>query len=388
MTNYQRLFNWLETQWVAPAYAGGLLIGIALCFFGAAINTMAGWLYAISGLMLALCLVAAVVPPRSLRGISVKREPIRPVSVGDSLQIELMLHNATAQAKTLIQVQDDLPEPLQQERAQTAIESILPGATHRWVYRYPAGQRGVYHWQTVQLRTAAPLGLFWCRRRRSAPAKAVVYPTVLNLSRCPLIDETSQDRSQQNLRDRTAQAATEGLTRALRPYRWGDSIRLIHWRTSARYGELRVRELERWTSGQEIVVGLDSAADWSPAAFEQAVIAAASLYFYALKQGLQPCLWTAATGLVERDRTVLETLAAVQFGETPSETLQPDLPFVWLTSDRHSITALSNQSRWLLWPSPVQPQTNSISSLVIAGLEIQPEQPLLLQLQAAISTKR
>jgi hypothetical protein len=42
----------------------------------------------------------------------------------------------------------------------------------------------------------------------------------------------------------TYKNATEGITRALRPYRWGDPIRLVHWRTSARFGDLRIRELE------------------------------------------------------------------------------------------------------------------------------------------------
>jgi len=46
---------------------------------------------------------------------------------------------------------------------------------------------------------------------------------------------------------------TEGLTRSLRPYRLGDPTRLIHWRTSARYGELRVRELEVMTGGKKLL---------------------------------------------------------------------------------------------------------------------------------------
>jgi uncharacterized protein (DUF58 family) len=54
--------------------------------------------------------------------------------------------------------------------------------------------------------------------------------------------------------------ATEGITRSLRPYRWGDPTRLIHWRTSARYGELRVRELEKVTTDQEVLIGLDTMA--------------------------------------------------------------------------------------------------------------------------------
>ena len=66
MNLMNRINEWLETHWVTPAYAGCLLTGIALCFFGAASNTMAGWLYVISGLIFGLLVVAAVLPARSL----------------------------------------------------------------------------------------------------------------------------------------------------------------------------------------------------------------------------------------------------------------------------------------------------------------------------------
>ncbi|MBD1941203.1 DUF58 domain-containing protein, partial [Coleofasciculus sp. FACHB-712] len=53
-----RIADWLETRWVTPAYAGWILGIIAVCFFGAATNTMAGWLYVISGLSFALLGIA------------------------------------------------------------------------------------------------------------------------------------------------------------------------------------------------------------------------------------------------------------------------------------------------------------------------------------------
>ncbi len=150
--------------------------------------------------------------------------------------------------------------------------------------------------------TGAPLGLFWSRRQRHCEATAIVYPTVLPLKTCPLVDELGQEESQRSeYTGKPLQTATSGLVRSLRPYRIGDPMRLIHWRTSARYGELRVRELEIVTSGQEIIIALDSAGNWQAENFEQAVIAAASLYFYAQRQQLQVQLWTAATGLVKGD---------------------------------------------------------------------------------------
>nr|WP_231939937.1 DUF58 domain-containing protein [Dolichospermum compactum] len=57
------------------------------------------------------------------------------------------------------------------------------------------------------------------------------------------------------------------LLRSLRPYRINDPTRLIYWRTSARYGELRVRELEVITGGQEILIAIDSSFQWQQELF-------------------------------------------------------------------------------------------------------------------------
>lgn len=377
-----RLADWLERRWVAPAYSGWVLGAFSLCFLAAAINTMAGWLYVISGVSLALLGMAATLPVRSLKGLHLQRLPIQPISAGDELSVEIELHNHSSQPKTLLQIKDLIPFVLGQP-VSGVIETILPGQTHRWIYYQPTQKRGVYRWHTIQLRTATPIGLFWCVRERQLPITAIVYPTVLPLTTCPLIDEIGQEDSPQYVsRDRRSQLANQDLTRSLRPYRWGDPFRLVHWRTSARYGELRVRELEVFTGGQEVIICLDSASPWDAENFEQAVIAAASLYFYATRTQLSAKLWTANTGLVQGHRVVLEALASVNFGETPGNTPPPDQPIVWLTPNFLSINSLPSASRWLLWPD------NSTTPKTIVrerpGILIQPEQQLQTQLQSGV----
>jgi uncharacterized repeat protein (TIGR01451 family) len=381
-----RLIQWFELRWVAPAYSGWLMVGLASFFFAAATNTMAGWLYVISGVMLALLAIAAVLPIRSLKHIQVRRSPISPVSVGDRLTLDVLLENRSSRSKTLILVQDMLPRGLSQP-AKTAIELIAAGETYRWAYEILTEQRGIYRWQSVQLRTATPLGLFWCRRDHGVKATAVVYPTVLPLSQCPLLDAMGLDPNTQRLSDRQTHAATEGLTRTLRPYRWGDSIRMVHWRTSARYGELRVRELETYTGGEAIVIALDSGAAWEPEDFEQAVIAAASLYFYALQHQVQVSLWTSATGQIQGGTIVLEALAATQPRE-PATERGTSLPLVWLTPNAQSLSALPSGSRWLLWQRGDRVNLTNGASVKteLLGLTIQPD-GLQGQLQASLSLR-
>lgn len=377
--------NWLENRWVTPAYAGWLLVGLTIFFFGAATNTMVGWLYVISGISTALLGLAAVGPPRSLRGITLRRLPIVPVSAGDRLTIEVEVTNQSSQAKTLLQVRDILPFVLGKP-VETAIEVIPPGKAYKWVYYHPTQKRGLYRWHQIQLRTAMPLGLFWCSRRREVKAGAIVYPQVLPLRVCPLVDEMGQKDALIRSDRYNFQSATEGLTRALRPYRMGDPFRLIHWRTSARHGELLVRELEIMKGGQEVVICLDTALNWNAEDFERAVIAAASLYFYAARRQMNVNLWTAATGLLQGHRVVLEALAATNFGqEAKTDGSLPNLPLIWLTQNPHSLNGLPVGSRWVLWTPPEvdEGQKNAIG-FQFPGLTIDREQPLEIQLQTQL----
>jgi uncharacterized protein (DUF58 family) len=387
-----RVADWLEKNWVAPSFSGWLLGGFALFFFIAATNTLTGWLYVLSGIGVALLIVAAVLPRRNLRQLRVRRSAIYPVSAGEDLTIEVLLENLAHQSKSLLQGRDLLPRQLGQP-IHRAIETIAPQSIYRWTYVQPTQQRGVYRWQTVQLRTAAPLGLFWCQRSLVAKATAVVYPVVLPLAHCPLIDQMGRDDSLQIWSDHRPQAANEGLTRSLRPYRWGDPIRLVHWRSSARYGELRVRELEVFTGGQELTIALDSGRWWQLAApdasyseaFEQAVTAAASLYFYASHRGMNVKLWTAGAGLTQGNLAVLETLAAVQASEIGNMSNLPNAPIVWLTPDLESLNGLPKGSRWLLWASENQAIARQISTSPktrdLFGITISANKPLQLQLQ-------
>ncbi|MGK7957056.1 MAG: DUF58 domain-containing protein, partial [Crocosphaera sp.] len=249
------LTDWLETHWTTPAFSGWLLAILALCFFGAATNTMAGWLYVLSGTILALLILGAILSVRSLSQIQVRRHPLNPVSAGDDLTVELIIENRSKSPKTLLQLWDLVPMVIDKPQKE-AIEAISPQGEQHWTYYLKTQQRGVYHWHEVELRSGSPLGLFWCRRSQEVPAKAVVYPQILPLNHCPLIDTIGQEESDQKQSDRRFQGANEGVTKALRPYRYGDPMRMIHWRTSAKYDEFQVRELEVITGGEDIIICL------------------------------------------------------------------------------------------------------------------------------------
>ncbi len=370
LKRFKTLTHSIEHRLAIPSYSGGLLLSISLFFFIAATNTMAGWLYVMSGLIVALISIAIFSVRQALRGITIQRSLLEPVQAGEALKIHLVVQNNSAQSKAWLQVIDHLPPGLSKPHTEV-VPQVLARQDIKIQYDLLAQHRGIYRWQRVQIRTGAPLGLVWASRQCHNPIQAIVHPRILPLSHCPLIDQMGNDPSRSQLSNRMAQGATSGQTRSLRPYRWGDSTRLIHWRTSARTGELRVRELETFTSGQRIVIALDSAKSWQPEDFEQAVSAAATLYFYAVKQQLQVQLWTASTGLVTGDRNVLDSLAATNPNELRQAEPLPDSPILWLTSGGdQGVSSLPVGSRSLLW-NGVGSGEETIAINAVEAIELQ-----------------
>jgi uncharacterized protein (DUF58 family) len=385
---FKKMLTWLETHGAVPAYGGWVLLGLTLCFWLAAANTMAGWLYVLSGLGASLLLVSALLPTQMLRGIEITRSPLYPIHAGEALTIALQLWNRTAQGKGLLLVQDRVPVALG-EMTQTAVEAIAPQTSYTWHYCLEPQHRGVYQWQTVVLRTGAPLGLFWSRRLHSIPAKVLVYPRVLPLPRCPLLDEVGPTARQIRLQQvPVSQQGQEGSTRSLRPYRTGDPMRLVHWRSSARYSELRIRELERFNGGHTFAIALDIAQTWHPDHFEQAVIAAASLYLYALQHNGAAFFWAASTGILQSKPSILEMLAQIQPQAVSDLPIQP---VIWLTANPDSISRLPLGSRYILWPSEQTVEGQEVSWKLGAkrspeslGIIVNSESPLQVQLQSAL----
>jgi uncharacterized protein (DUF58 family) len=363
----------LEQRWIAPAYAGWVAIAVSICFFGAATNTMTGWLYVLSAIGIVLTVVAAILPLRSLKALSVEHLPIDPTVAGEDLKIPLRIHNCSPQAQILFQLWDQWPIELG-ESAPVAIERV-PGKGHYDIcITSPSSRRGLYRWQQVELRSGQPLGLFWGRRTHISQAQAWVYPQQLRLERCPILENLRDPRSiEQAAVQIRPQLSTSGSTRSLRTYRTGDPLRLVHWRSSARYGQLQVRELEEDRSTKKIVIALDTSGEWTEVGFEQAVIAAASLYVYCQRQQLPVHFWCSSQGLITGKEPMLRALAEIQRGASGEYPL-PDLPLLWLNAG--GATSLPPGSRSITWAD-----SNSSHP---AALMIDPLRPLVAQLQQPI----
>ena len=220
-----------------------------------------------------------LVTERDLRGLRVSRaaEPTE-VATGTPVTIRLALSRDGRSARrplasgTLL-AEDLLPAGV--SRLTSPPRLLLPGGQARGEVAYTIVplRRGTLELGPTRARPASPLGL--CDRRVDLlPTTTItVTPRVVPL---PAATSWREPRAVGEHRPRRpGSAPTEDAS--IRPYRRGDDLRLVHWRSSARRGELQVREGVDLRTPRSLVVLDTTSRGRATDAFEVAVDLAATV---------------------------------------------------------------------------------------------------------------
>ena len=185
-------------------------------------------------------------------------------------------------------------------------------------------QRGAYEVEAVSLLVADPLRMYPRRREEPTNARLLVFPRIVPLEQIGL----KAGMAIGELRASTIVLPDPVRPIGVRDYRTGDSPRHIHWKASARRGNIQVKVLER-TVRRELAIYLDAGGfdhSWlvyREALFERAVSAAASLANATIERGgavslacsgADPVSIPSNSG-IDQLRLMLEALAVVM----PSE---------------------------------------------------------------------
>ncbi|AXO35434.1 DUF58 domain-containing protein [Micromonospora sp. B006] len=191
---------------------------------------------------------------------------------------------------------------------------LRPGRDTVVRYDVPTHRRGVVPVGPLRVVRRDPLGLVALSRGYGGTVPVWVHPRIHPLSAVP----TGAGRS---LDGRTDSVPHGSITfDSLREYVVGDELRRVHWRTSARVGELMVRENVD-TSLPRLVVVLDNRARAHPGrvagvaeSFEAACEAAASVVAAAVREDLPVQLLLVVPAEVEPEGAAgpLDRLAAVE----------------------------------------------------------------------------
>ncbi len=102
---------------------------------------------------------------------------------------------------------------------------------------------GEYRLEPIELISRFPLGLFECRVRVGRAATFWVYPALLDELPEDLIQLTAQSWDGVS-RETNHSSRNVGDFHSVSAYRPGEDVRLIHWRSSARLGDLVIRQFQ------------------------------------------------------------------------------------------------------------------------------------------------
>jgi uncharacterized protein (DUF58 family) len=154
-----------------------------------------------------------------------------PIFEGDSLEMELGLDTTGAPRGPARLAGAIAGEKL------SAATGVVPTSGWRHPIELHSMRRGPVGAQAWVVESSDPVGLFRGRRTSPDAEVALVLPRFASLARRPQARELEASVAAPR-----AGSGTELF--GIREYRPGDSLRRIHWRSSARHGELVVREYE------------------------------------------------------------------------------------------------------------------------------------------------
>src|SRR5450756_2257366 len=212
----------------------------------------------IGALLMALPLLSAAGAGRARYRLSCVRliTPAR-LPAGQSAELTVGLANVSRLRTGLLLAEDTVPYALG-SRPRFVFEGIGGGGSREFKYQLGSGARGKYTIGPLRVRVADSFGLVSITRAFTSTSTLTVTPRIISLSRPP----TAGPRS-------------------------GDSLHRVHWRSTARYGELMVRREEQYWRNTASLFLDTRRLGYSTAMFELAVTAAASIGVHLTDEGFE-----------------------------------------------------------------------------------------------------
>ena len=243
--------------------AAFIVLTIVLYLF--ANQTGVGWLYIIVAMLGSLILVSIPQPSMTIGGLTVTREVRRAGESAsgrlgdlfeeDELEVALTINNPGGGRRYFLTLTENCPLESPDKALKRFFLPSLQGYTHHLTYRVSCYKRGVFSFPPVALESRGPFGLFRRRRNLQVDTKITVYPQYYEVPSAAIPQHLVAQLS------RSPRAGEGGEFYGTREYRIGDSMRRVHWRSTARVGDLVVKEFEDTAKG-ELAVVIDTSAEY------------------------------------------------------------------------------------------------------------------------------
>ncbi|WP_414660780.1 DUF58 domain-containing protein [Horticoccus sp. 23ND18S-11] len=271
-----RAFTWSGLLWsmiypqrgqrILPTLPGVVLIGLSFAVGTAAYNSSSNILFITLSLLLACLILSGVLSSMNLRGVRWRLQLAPPLRAGHEAVAALELRNRKRflptyglwfdfAARSVDPIAGQRAEmtlsarsadiraalakaDLAENRGQVALIGRLdPGGESRVEWVFKPARRGRLRLELVSVGSLFPFGFLRKDIGTELIRETIVWPAPVEYRRHPVATLRRSAGGQ-----RMARAGSGGDLLALRRYATGDSHRLIHWKASARTGNLLVRQ--------------------------------------------------------------------------------------------------------------------------------------------------
>ncbi len=238
------------------------------------------------GVLLALVpVLTVVVLGRARYRLACSRtiSPVR-VEVGRAAQVVLEIANVSTSRCGMVLAEEAVPYTVG-SRPRFVLPGLEPGERRAVSYPVRSDVRGRYAIGPLSLTLTDPFGMGEHRRSFTARDELIVIPQVVALAPIMLAGDWTGSG---DTRPRAVAASGEDDV-TTREYHQGDDLRRVHWRSTARRGELMVRREEQpWQSRATLLLDrrrLAHRGEGPASSFEWAVSAIASVAVHLSARG-------------------------------------------------------------------------------------------------------
>jgi len=298
--------------WFTVRGASFLAAGLVGVLAGVILGSSA--MISVGLLLLSLPVFSALAARRARYQLRCERQIVpQRVAPGQPARISVRLENVSRVSTGLLLAEDAIPYSLG-ARPRYVLSGIERGGSRDLSYQLRSDLRGKYRIGPMRLRIADVFGLVELSANFASQSTLTVTPKVV-----PLVSASTTGSWSSDGDGRSKMSAAAGDDDVIpRAYRTGDELRRVHWRSTAKYGELMVRrEEQRWQDRAVLILDTRRSAHVGAgpgSSFEFAVSAAASIGVHLYRSGMAGQLLTDAgplAGSAMFEDVLLDALAVV-----------------------------------------------------------------------------
>jgi uncharacterized protein (DUF58 family) len=286
-------------------HRGGIWFFLALMLLVAGLLLRQSPLVLVAALLLLVEALARLWERYGLERVTYRRRlSATRVFHGEEIQLEVEITNNKPLPLPWIEIEDEIPQHVTMLTGKATpspnpgrmeIEHLFPLMWYEKVtrrYRISCPRRGFYTFGPARLSTGDLMGLATTDMMLHQEDSLIVYPKIVPLDRLGIPSAHLFGE----IRTRRRICEDPVLTLGVRDYQSGDSLKRIHWKSSARTGQLQTKIFEPTTT-MDIGIFLDVRTTvppffgTMPHLTELGIMTAASMCYYAMLEGYRVGLY-------------------------------------------------------------------------------------------------